>query len=154
MLASEIILQFLTKVKDGVIEDASSKNQKIPVSSFRVEVEGNGGKFWTAHYMQYLIYGRPPGGMPPLEPIAEWAEKNIRNPVRENKDGTFSFIPYESLAFAIAKKIQERGTEIWEGKREGVDLLGVMESNMPQFLKDLAANEAAQIATNLRNAIR
>lgn len=154
MLASEVILQFLTKVEEGIIDDAATKNQKIPVSSFRLEVSENGGKFWAAHYMQYLIYGRPPGGMPPLEPIAEWAEKNISRPVRENKDGTFSFIPYESLAFAIAKKIQERGTEIWEGKREGIDLLGIMESNMPQFLKDLASNEAAEIATSLRNAIR
>lgn len=152
MLASEIILQFLTKVEEGIIEDAATKNQKIPVSSFRIEVEEDSGKFFAAHYMQYLIYGRPPGKQPPPDAMLDFVQKNPD--MLDSARRQFKYITEQGLAYIIGRKIAERGTEIWEGKRDGIDLLGVMESNMPQFLKDLASNEAASIATSLRSALK
>lgn len=150
----DTLSEFFNRVIEGLKTDAQAKGQKIPVSSFRHEETNEGGQMFGADYFKYLVYGRGPGKMPPLDNIIEWAEKNIKNATRENKDGTFSTIPYASLAFAIGTKIAKEGTDIYTGKKQGIDFLGVMEKNMPDLLKALARNEALNIATSLKQSIQ
>lgn len=149
----DALSDFFNSFFGGLEADAKSKGQKIPVSSFRHEETNEGGQAFAADYLKYLVYGRGPGKMPPLDNIIEWVEKNIKNTTRENKDGTFSTVPYASVAYAIAVKIAKEGTDIYTGKKQGIDFLGVMEKNMPDLLKTLARNEAINIATSLKQAI-
>lgn len=156
---SSTLQDFFARLFKDLEKDAASKDQKIPVNSFRVELQDAGdstiGNFYAAHYFQYLIYGRGPGGMPPLDNIADWIEANVKEqPVRENKDGTFSIMSFNSLAWAIAMKIKQRGTDIHEGKRPGIDLLGAMESNLPDLYKTLAHNQAVSFATELQSLLK
>ncbi len=145
---------FFDRVIEGIGADAQSKGQKAPIDSFRHVQDNEQGQLIGADYFKYLVYGRGPGKMPPTDNIQEWVEKNIKNTTRENKDGTFSIVPFASVAYAIAYKIGKEGTDIWQGKKKGIDFLGVMEKNMPDLLKALARNEVLNIATSLRQAIK
>lgn len=143
----EAIDGYLNRVADGIKQDAQDKNQKIPVSSIRVEVGTDSGELYAADYMKYLIYGRPPGKQPPPEKIQGWVA---------SQPEASSWTPSEinSMAFLVGRKIARVGTEIWEGKRPGIDLLGVMDREKPLLLEQIAEAGALEIATSLRNAVR
>ncbi len=147
MLTQEIIRKYLDNVVTGLKADAQSKSQKIP-ENFRVEVDEKGGRLWGADYFQYLVLGRGPGKMPPLDPIIEWAKKF------QGRDKRGRFITDKSLAWAVAKKIALHGTDIFQGKKPGIDFLGVMETNMPELVSAIAKNEAINILTTFKKELR
>jgi hypothetical protein len=152
----EAILAYLTAVQDGIFDNAKSVNQKIPVNSFRKEVSGNGGTLYAAEYMQWLFKGTgsAPGKMRPVEPFYKFIVKEGIQPYpRENKDGSFSAVSQESLAWAMAISQAREGSQIYQGKKPGVDLQSVMEKETPIFLTALAKNKAATIATAMRTAL-
>jgi hypothetical protein len=138
----------------SVVSDMARRNEKVPVDKFEAKAESASGQLLAPDWFRYMITGRGPGKMPPVENILRWVEKYISQPVRENKDGTFSIVPFESVAFAIAVKIGNEGTQVWKGEKQGVDLLGAMESNMEELLKGIAESKALQIATSLSSAVK
>lgn len=62
-------------------------------------------------YTDQLVYGRRPGKMPPVKAIENWII---------NK-GIIPEIPIRSLAWAIAKSIEKKGTSYY--KKGGTDLV-------------------------------
>lgn len=147
----QVVDEYLNKVREGIEQDAQSKNQKIPVSSFRVEVGMDQGALYAADYMKYLIYGRPPGKQPPPEAIQGWVAANPE--VLSHFKGIFANITENGLAYIIGRKIGREGSAIYRGEKPGIDLLGVMENALPDFLKQLEQNQALEIATSLRQTI-
>lgn len=143
---------FFVRTVDGLAKDAAAKNQKIPLSSIRFEVDEISGKLYAADYFKYLIYGRGPGGYPPPIKMTEWVEANPDVLTRAKQ--VFKYITSQQLGFLIGRKIATQGTDIFQGKKEGIDLLGVMEKNMPELLETLAKNEVVKIATDLRSALK
>lgn len=138
---------FFVKVIDGLVQDASQKQQSIPVASLRHETDDTRGNLYAADYFKYLIYGRGPGKAPPPDKILEWVSRNPETQAWRD-------IEKQSLAYVIGQKIAKQGTDIYEGKKQGIDLLGVMEKNMPELLASIAKNEVIKIATSLRNAVK
>lgn len=143
----EAIEGYLNRVADGLKQDAEAKQQKIPVSSFRVEVTPDSGDLYAADYMKYLIYGRPPGKQPPPEVMYAWVAK-------QPEASTWTPSEISSLAFLVGRKIGRDGTDIWQGKKEGINLLGVMDQAKVEFLDQLGKIEAVEIATNLRSIVK
>lgn len=158
----EAIEGYLNRVADGIKQDAESKGQKFPVSSIRVEITPESGDLYAADYAKYLIYGRPPGKQPPLENIVKWVEsqgfltKQTKIQAQFQREGRSvdRSTEYEQIAFLIARKIGRDGSDIWQGKKEGIDLLTAMDNAKPQFLKDLQKGEIIEITTTLKEAIR
>lgn len=148
----EAIDGYLNRIADGLKEDAESKNQKIPVSSFRNEVTMESGDMYAADYMKYLIYGRPPGNQPPVDAMLKFVESNPE--ILPKAQIRFPYLTEDGLAFLIGRKIGRDGSDIWQGKKEGIDLLGVMDREKPLFLEQLLQAETVEIATTLRNAIK
>lgn len=138
---------FFARVKDGLDADAKSKSQNIPLDSIHYEADEIKGTMWAAHYMKYLIYGRGPGKAPPPDKLLDWVSSQPEAQMWKEWEK-------KSLAYVIGQKIAKMGTDIYQGKRPGIDLLGVMEKNMPDLLKSLARNEVIKIATDLRQAIK
>ena len=138
----------------SLVKDLEQQNPKFPADKMRTDISLEKADLIGPNYIQYMIFGRGPGKMPPLDNIIAWVEKNIENTTRENKDGTFSTVPFASVAYAIAVKIGKEGTDIYQGKKKGLDLLGPMEKNMPELLKTLAKNELIKIKTSIQSAIR
>lgn len=145
METKEVITNYLELIEAGLKADAESKGQSMP-QDFEIKADNLSGQLYAAHYLKYLIYGRGPGKQPPPENILEWVLKNPE---------TTHWTPSEqkSLAYLIGRKIGEEGTDIWQGKKPGIDLLGVMETNMSSLLEELGRNEVAKFQTSLSNVL-
>ena len=143
---------YLKRVADGLKDDAESKGQKFPVDSLRTEITPDSGDLYAADYAKYLIYGRPPGKQPPVEAMLKFVEANPQ--ILQAAQLTFPYLTEGGLAFMIGRKIGRDGSDIWQGKKEGIDILGVMDRAKPMFLQELAEGETLEIATTLRQAIR
>lgn len=156
MTRVELVQKILDRIIENIKLDAASKNQRIPVNSFRTEVTENeaevSGKIYAAHYFRYLVLGRGPGKMPPREKIEEWVEKNPD--ILAFFKTIFKNITSKSLAYIIARKIGREGTQIYRGERPGIDYLGVLEKSMPELVAEIARGEAVNILTNLQSKLR
>ena len=130
---------------ENIIKDLAAENAKVPVSQMRVEANNIEGNLFAPDWIQYMIYGRGPGKQPPPDRMLAWVQKN---PELLNSD-----ISEKSLAFLIGRKIGREGTDIFQGKRKGLDLLGVMEKNLPKLLEDIGEEEKLKIQTSLSKAI-
>ncbi len=131
---------------ENVVKDLSGQNEKVPVSKFRIEATQIEGKLYGPDWFQYMIYGRGPGKQPPPDRMLSWVQNNPQ--LFSGSD-----ISEKSLAFLIGRKIGREGTDIFQGKKKGVDLLGAMERAMPELLKDLGEEEKVKIQTSFSKAI-
>jgi hypothetical protein len=156
MTSAEIVQRTLDRIIENIKLDAASKQQRIPVNSFRTEITESAteisGKIYAAHYFRYLVLGRGPGKMPPREKIEEWVEKNPD--VLAFFKTIFKNITSKSLAYIIARKIGREGTQIYRGERPGIDYLGVLERSMPELVAEIARGEAVNILTNLQSKLK
>lgn len=151
MSNTDSLKSFFLRVTDGLIKDAQSKNQKIPVSSIRFEVDETRGVLYAADYFKYLVTGRGPGKFPPPDKMTAWVESNPDVLARAQQ--VYRSLTAKQLGFLIGRKISREGTDIYSGKKPGIDLLGVLDANMPELLKELAKNEVIKIATDLKQAV-
>jgi ethanolamine ammonia-lyase small subunit len=152
MFVSDIISTFIDQAIEGLKNDAQSKDQKIPVNSFRKEIGDEFGRLYSAHYMRYLILGRGPGKFPPPDKMLKFVQDNPQ--ILESARQTYANITEEGLAYLIGRKIAREGTRIYRGEKEGIDLLGVIEANLPELLKDLARNQVLSIQTELKSVLK
>lgn len=148
----DILKEFFNRTIAGLAADAAAKGQKFPVSKLRFEADETSGSLIGPDYVQYLFYGRGPGKFPPPDKMTEFVEANpdMLDRARE----VYKKITSQQLGYLIGRKIAREGTDIFSGKKPGVDLLGVMEANTPELFKQLARNEALKIATELRSVIK
>jgi len=154
---TDLLNDFLARVIDEIGKDAASKKQKVPIASLRGEVtlDGETGAkafLYAADYFKYLIYGRGPGKAPPVDNMRAWVEANPDALARAKQ--VFKYITANQLAFLIGRKISQHGTDIYMGKKPGIDFLGILEKNTPDLFKSIAMNEAIQIGTALKSAVR
>lgn len=145
---SDTLKEFFLRVQKGLVSDAQSKNQKIPVSSFRFEADDKGGLFFGADYFKYLVTGRGPGKFPPPIKMTEWVEANPD--VLTRAQLVYKNITAKQLGYLIGRKIARFGTNIFQGKKPGIDFNGVVDENMTWLLDQIAKNEVINIATALR----
>lgn len=150
MLISEIISQYLNAIVEGIKQDAAAKNQKIPVSSFRVEVNGDSGKLLAADHFKYLVQGRGPGKFPPPDKMLEFVQNNPQ--VYWDAQRVFANITEQGLAFIIGRKIAREGTDIFTGKKQGINLQGAIEAPKEDFLKRLAYYKTLDIVNRIKAA--
>jgi len=152
---------------NNVVKDLAGQNDKVPVSKFRVEVTEstfiNEGKLFAPDWFKYgFITGRGPGKLPPEEPILSWIKRVGINPkltliqlsLQNQGKAIDQEAEYQSLAWAIRKKIGRDGTDIWMGKKKGIDFLGAIDRNKPELLQKLAEENRLNIETSLQNALK
>lgn len=106
---------------------------KYTIDGYRLKVQGN-------DYIYYLQYGRKPGGRPPIKAIRQWIDDKGITPEKGSKD---------SLAWAIAKKIEKEGTTIY--KAGGSDLVsGIFNEALQQSIEsDFANLIASEISSEI-----
>jgi hypothetical protein len=141
----------LNKVRDALIEDQRRKNMgasgKSAASLKIIGANLLGDKSW-----RFQMYGRKPSAkMPPVEEILDWViNKGIKPTPRENKDGSFSKVTQEGLAWAIATKIRNKGTDIHLGKRPGINI----EDRVQEILKEFQQDVSKEIRATIINQIK
>lgn len=150
---TDALKQFFLDTIEGLRQDAQEKNQKFPIDKLRFEADEVSGIMYAPHYVQYLLQntGRGPGKAPPPEAMTQFVESNPEMLDRARQ--VFKYITAQQLGFLIGRKIAREGTDIYSGKKEGIDLLGVMEKNIPAALRTIMENESLKVATQLSTAL-
>ena len=148
---TDILSEFFQKVTEGLRQEAAAKGQKFPVDKLRWEADEISGKYFGPSYVQYLFYGRGPGKQPPPDKMTEFVVKNPD--VLASARQVYKNITAQQLGFLIGRKIAREGTDIYSGKKEGIDFLGVLEKSTPDLFRDLARNEAVKFLTELKSEL-
>lgn len=147
MTTQELIAKYLEQAAANIKEDAASKGQKIPVSSFEVRATETEGQLTGAYYFKYLVHGRPPGKQPPPEAMLKFVESNPGMLLDAQK--VFGKISAKSLAYLIGRKIGREGTDIHKGVKPGIDLQGAIEGPLDDFLAQIAYHKALNLANKI-----
>lgn len=112
-----MIIDFLELEVTDLAEDIKDKHIQLGQKatgdwekSVSVEREEYSVSIWALDYAEYLVNGRAPGGMPPIDPLKRWVQAKLGVGGKEG----------ESIAWAVAKKIEKEGTNIYP---EGTDLI-------------------------------
>ena len=93
------------------------------LENLNTRVEAQKGIINGRKYSEQLVWGRRPGKRPPISALEKWVQVKLGLSGAEAK----------GAAFAIAKKIEREGTEIY--KKGGTDLLEVL--NKPETIKKI-----------------
>lgn len=154
---TDVLNDFLARIIDEIGKDAGDKKIKAPISSLHYEIKDDGltgatANIYAADYFKYLIHGRGPGKFPPPDRMEDWVKANPDILARARQ--VYKYLTEKQLAFLVGRKISQQGTDIFQGKRPGIDILGIMDKNMPELFKTLARNEAIKIGTSLKSAIK
>lgn len=145
---AEAISQFFKSTITDLKSDQVSKglySSGKSADSLQSDSNTEGGLLYGSAYFYQQIVGRKPGKMPPVSDIIAWIEAKQIKP----ETGTV-----EGLAWAIAKKIAREGTDINEGKRQGLDFINIVGKNRDELVKNLIKGTKEQIITSLRSTIK
>ena len=87
----------------------------------------------------FLQFGRRPGVMPPIAPIQKWAESKLGVSPEESK----------GVAFAIAKKMAEEGTEIFKNREKGLEIQLTLAMMNKILIKEITNSISLEITGGL-----
>jgi hypothetical protein len=129
------IVKSLTELLNGVREaiqqdqiDKGIRSSGKSSASLRIEVKQTQGTLYGASYFYQQKHGRKPGKFPPISAILDWIRIKGITP-RDNKTTT------DQLAFLFARKIAEKGTDIFTGKRPALNV----EEKINQLIKEFSS---------------
>lgn len=152
MTTEDSIRKFLSTVREGIRRDQREKGMESSGrsgASMHIESEQKkekaDGQLYAMAYMQQQITGRRPGRFPPIKAILEWINEQGIEPDDISK---------KSLAFLIARKIARKGTDIFQHKRPGIDLKGIVIAAEPEFKKDLIEGSKSKFRTDIMGAFK
>lgn len=112
-------------------------------ASLRMEVTETSGTLYGAKYFFQQKHGRKPGKFPPISDILDWIREKGITP-RDSKTST------RQLAFLFARKIAEKGTDIYSGKRPALNVDEKIQELLKQFSQKVAKDFIAETKMRLR----
>lgn len=141
---SEVITDFLTEMQEGLRAYLAANNRnatgKSSDSIQLANVTDKGGQLVGSGSIKWVFTGRGPGGMPPILKIIDWL--NARGLPR-------------AMAWAVARKIAENGTKLYQ--QGGRTVNGLTETLTPEaiqaFSKNIADTLAVEISSGISNVI-
>lgn len=95
-----------------------------------------------AGYLQTSLegVGRKPGTMPPVSAIADWVE--LKGIATDEKS-------IRSIAWAISIKLRDDGNQVYQRKREGIDLENIILESFNEVADDIGMQVAIDAADKL-----
>lgn len=151
MTAQDSIARYFLKVIKDLRGDQSTK--KITTTgqsadSLTFEADDKGGQLLGADYFYWQIVGRKPGKFAPPDAILQWIQDKG---IKPNNPKT----SLKSLAYLINRKMAQKGTDIFMGKRPGLDFNKVVGGdNLESLLAELGVVKAKELTTFLVNEIK
>lgn len=142
-----IITDALKEFSKGFIKDLKQEQQDkgmtasgLSSQSLRSVIGKDSAQIYGSDYWKYQTGGRGPGGMPPVQSIENWIiSKGI--PVAGSVEG---------MAWAIAKKIEKNGTDVFEGKRDGVQFSEIVKKNLEILSKSVLKDTITTITQEFK----
>lgn len=112
---AKILREWLTDRKFALVENQQAigiyASGESGLGTRVEEYEGGARLVDTSGYMYYQIYGRGPGGFPPIDSILNW--------IRIKPIISYGNISERSLAFLIARKIAREGIKVPNPHNDG-----------------------------------
>lgn len=140
------ISELLDGVRKAYQEDQIAKGMRASgqsSASLRTEVKETEGTLYGAKYFFQQKHGRKPGKFPPISDILDWIRIKGIQP-RDNKTTT------NQLAYLFARKIAERGTDIYSGKRPALNPEEKIKVLVAKFSKDVMRDFITDVKLKLR----
>jgi hypothetical protein len=135
--------KYLNKSIEGLLQQYSKlKNTgSLGQSLQSIITEQNGvlvGNIKGNSYVHQIIHGRKPGTMPPLDDLKKWV---VSKGIASGKN-------VDSIAYAIAKKIEKQGIRVPNQYNDGKLLDGI------EPMKELAVNIGKVMIDNVREEVK
>ena len=144
----ESIVNILEDIRQDIIDEYEAKNIKASGRFERnMRVGRRGRKFFLSipYYSQWISLfkgrspGRPPGKYPPTDAIIQW----IKDKGLLLRDALGRFVSksetnYKRSAYLISRKIAEQGTDIYQGKRQPIDIDKIIDDRLDYRGDELA----------------
>ena len=108
-------------------------------ASLSFKVEGNKLIIEGVARLLFLEFGRRAGTMPPVSVIEAWVRRKLNV---DDKD-------VRSVAFLIARKIKEKGTDILTDKTKGLEIELIINEINEELFNDIATQQALAITDGL-----
>lgn len=83
----------------------------------------------------FLEFGRKPGQMPPIGPIREWVERKLGVSSEES----------QGVAFVIARKIANEGTDIFTDRAKGLQIELTLAMINEKLLKEITKSVSLEV---------
>jgi hypothetical protein len=144
----ESIVNILEDIRQDIIDEYEANNLKASGSFERnMRVGRRGRKFFLSipYYSQWISLfkgrrpGRGPGKYPPTDAIIQW----IKDKGLLLRDALGRFVSksetnYKRSAYLISRKIAEQGTDIYQGKRQPIDIDKIIDNRLDYRGDELA----------------
>jgi hypothetical protein len=125
------------QIKKGIFASGKSASEMRPVAT---ETEGT---LYGSGYWYQLKHGRKPGKFPPIDMILEWIRVKQITP-RDNKTTE------RQLAFLFARKIAQKGTNIFQKRSPAIDVDAKVKALTDKFLQDISRQFKGEITQSLK----
>ncbi len=114
--------------------DAARNSLSFNATEKRLQIDG---------LMRIIVLnaGRKPGTFPPVEPIREWVRDKLNVDASE----------VNSVAFMIARKISQSGTDILTDKAKGLELELLVDKLITQMHNEFSNQMNVAIGTEISN---
>lgn len=89
-----------------------------------------------------LITGRAPGKFPPMDVIRGWVRRKLGIPEEE----------VDSVAFLVARKIAEKGTDIFTDRAKGLQIQLIIDELNEELFKDISNQMAFEVTNTIFEA--
>lgn len=139
----------LNSIREAYIKEQKDKGIRSSgksAESLRISVDSNSGQLTGAKYFIQQTVGRKPGKFPPIDDILDWIRAKKISP-RDAKTTE------RQLAFLFARKIAQSGTDIFQGKRPGLDMDEIIKKLVSEFMKSFAKDTKAEIIQSLKKSL-
>lgn len=110
--------------------------------SLSYKVEGDRLIIEGVARLLFLEFGRRPGTWPPRDVIEAWVRRKLKVSDKEVK----------SVAYLVARKIKEKGTDILTDRTKGLQLELIIADLNDELFNDVATGQAASITDGLIKA--
>jgi hypothetical protein len=143
----QTIFSVLEIIRKRIIQDQQTKRIRSSgksAQSLQIEEISNGGQLVGDDYFQQQITGRKPGKFPPIKPILQWID---------SKGLSLNKITKNGLAYIIARKIAEKGTDIYRKKRPGLAVNEIVNQALPSLKDQLIKAGKIELKTAIAKAL-
>jgi len=151
MTSREILNQYFEAVIKDLRGDQSAKGMVASgksAESLTYTTDSTGGKLSGSNYFYWQIVGRRPGTFMPPDDMLQWIKDKGITP-REPK------MKLETLSYIFNLKLKEKGTDIFMGKKKGLEFQeAIGGANMEKLTSQIGKAKIKEITTFLVTGLK
>ena len=134
-IGNKLIKSIRIEMSDKNLNDTNQASE-----SLSYQVTDNRLTIYGLQRILFLEFGRRPGTFPPVDQIQNWVASKLG--ITDEKEN-------RSVAFVIARKIKEKGTDILTDEAKGLQITLLVEEINEQLFQEMSKFESANIVDGI-----